>query len=178
MLFRSSEPTDYETEFRKIIESGQGGQGLPRSSGSALESGAGRVQRTTGEIDADSEQVERPEVREQNQSEVNVTPSLDMANTPAFREAPESLATRNRLVDDLENAGIPQGELVADVPDEDLDAMYEAPKRLHQAMRARHSADARHCRYRFRPAFHKSPPMNAAVHPRRRKAPLFSDSHG
>jgi hypothetical protein len=130
-----SEPTDYETEFRKIIESGQGGQRLPRSSRSALESGAGRVQRTTGEINADSEQVERPEVREQNQSEVNVTPSLDMANTPAFREAPDSLATRNRLVDDLENAAIPQGEDVADITDQDLDAMSPDSKRLLKALR-------------------------------------------
>lgn len=130
-----SEPTDYETEFRKIIESGQGGQRLPRPSRSALESGAGRVQRTTGEINADSEQVERPEVREQNQSEVNVTPSLDMANTPAFREAPDSLATRNRLVDDLENAGVPQGELVADITDQDLDAMSPDSKRLLKALR-------------------------------------------
>jgi hypothetical protein len=63
------------------------------------------------------------------------TPSLDMANTPAFREAPDSLATRNRLVDDLEKAGIPQGELVADVTDQDLDAMSPDSKRLLKALR-------------------------------------------
>ena len=63
------------------------------------------------------------------------TPSLDMANTPAFREAPDSLATRNRLVDDLENAGIPQGELVADITDQDLDAMSPDSKRLLKALR-------------------------------------------
>ena len=63
------------------------------------------------------------------------TPSLDMANTPAFREAPDSLATRNRLVDDLEKAGIPQGELVADITDQDLDAMSPDSKRLLKALR-------------------------------------------
>ena len=58
-----------------------------------------------------------------------------MANTPAFREAPDSLATRNRLVDDLEKAGIPQGELVADITDQDLDAMSPDSKRLLKALR-------------------------------------------
>ena len=60
------------------------------------------------------------------------TPSLDVG--VGFRGVTEQLGTRNQLVADLERADIPQGELVADITDADLDAMSPDSKRLLKAL--------------------------------------------
>ena len=60
------------------------------------------------------------------------TPALDIG--AGFRGATEQLGTRNQLVADLEKVGIPQGELVADITDADLDAMSPDSKRLLKAL--------------------------------------------
>ncbi len=61
---KRSEPTDYETEFRKIVQGEEGGQGVPGPDGSALESGTGRVQRTTGQSQQDPDQPDSSTVQE------------------------------------------------------------------------------------------------------------------
>ena len=58
---KRSEPTDYETEFRKIVEQGQlRGQGIPRSGGPEQQSRAGDVQpedgQATDQLQSDQEQ--------------------------------------------------------------------------------------------------------------------------
>lgn len=59
-----SEPTDYETEFRKILEGDEAGPTILGSIRSALESGSGAVQRGAVETDADQDQVDGAEVQE------------------------------------------------------------------------------------------------------------------
>jgi len=59
-----SEPTDYETEFRKILEGDEAGPTVLGSIRSALESGPGAVQRGAVETDADPDQVDGAEVQE------------------------------------------------------------------------------------------------------------------
>lgn len=59
-----SEPTDYETEFRKILEGDEAGPTILGPIRSALESGSGAVQRGAVETDADQDQVDGEEVQE------------------------------------------------------------------------------------------------------------------
>lgn len=59
-----SEPTDYETEFRKILEGDEAGPTILGPIRSALESGSGAVQRGAVETDADQDQVDGAEVQE------------------------------------------------------------------------------------------------------------------
>ena len=61
---KRSEPTDYETEFRKIIEGEEGRPGVPGSGRSTLEPGARGLQRTTGESDQDTDQPDSAAVQE------------------------------------------------------------------------------------------------------------------
>ena len=61
---KRSEPTDYETEFRKIIEGEEGRPGVPGSGRSTLEPGARGLQRTTGESDQDTNQPDSAAVQE------------------------------------------------------------------------------------------------------------------
>ena len=59
-----SEPTDYETEFRKILEGDEAGPTILGSIRPALESGSGVVQRGAVEADANQDQVDGAEVQE------------------------------------------------------------------------------------------------------------------
>lgn len=59
-----SEPTDYETEFRKIIEGDEAGPAVSGSIRLAPERGPDVVQRTTSESDPNPEQADRAEVQE------------------------------------------------------------------------------------------------------------------
>ena len=64
---KRSEPTDYETEFRKIVEGEEGGQGVLGPERSPQQRGTGRVQRTTGESQRDADQLDSPTLQEQTQ---------------------------------------------------------------------------------------------------------------
>ena len=74
-----SEPTDYETEFRKIIEGEETGPTVSGPIRFASEPGPDVVQRTTGESDANPEQTDRAEVQEPSQevADENVQPSVE-----------------------------------------------------------------------------------------------------
>ena len=79
-----SEPTDYETEFRKIIESDEAGPTVSGPIRLAPEPRSGDVQRAVSETDANTEQVERTEVQEPDQEVVldniqrSIEPSIDV----------------------------------------------------------------------------------------------------
>jgi len=60
-----SEPTDYETEFRKIVEGEEGGQGVPGSVGPARESGPRGLEPGDGRADLDPDPGDGAEVLEQ-----------------------------------------------------------------------------------------------------------------
>ena len=77
------------------------------------------------------------DVRDEGQADgagqgLTPTPALDIG--VGFRGVTEQVGTRNQLVTDLENAGIPQRELVTDITDQDLDAMSPDSKRLLKAL--------------------------------------------
>ena len=80
-----SEPTDYETEFRKIIEGDEAGPTVSGPIRLAPEPRSGDVQRAVSETDANTEQVERTEVQEPDQE---VTPTAQF-NEPVSIEAVE-----------------------------------------------------------------------------------------
>ena len=100
-----SEPTDYETEFKKIVESrSQRGSGVSGSDGSAQQSGAGRLERADGQNDQDAGQsTSRP--NQQSNAEA------DQLNAPPRRN-PQRMAQAKAQGFDTDRVlyhGTPQG---------------------------------------------------------------------
>ena len=97
-----SEPTDYETEFRKIIEGEESGQGVSGSVGSAQQPRTGRVQRTTRAAERDQDQIDSPEVQEPRQIEFGDEP-------PAYQQVTANEYSRNQLAREIEDLGLIDG---------------------------------------------------------------------
>jgi len=86
-----SEPTDYETEFRKIIEGEESGQGVSGPDRSAQQSGSGDVQRGTVEPDGNQEQDDSAAVQETNQR-IRFKPGKpDLTPNPRIKRAYQEL---------------------------------------------------------------------------------------
>ncbi len=99
---KRSEPTDYETEFRKIIQGEEGGQGVPGPERSPQQRGTGRVQRTTGESQRDADQLDSSAVQEQTQEPLVPDEGDDILGrmedpgqepTPSFNQSDEILTS-------------------------------------------------------------------------------------
>jgi hypothetical protein len=119
-----SEPTDYETEFQKIVEArSQRGSGLSRPDGTAQQSGAGRLERADGQDDQDTGQsTSRP--NQQSNAEAD---QLDAPprNPSDFVTAPTSTAAEIMSDDDLVasvRAGSDGSQIVSAVKDKDVKA--------------------------------------------------------
>lgn len=86
-----SEPTDYETEFRKIIEGEEAGQGVSGPDGSAQQPGSGDVQRGTVEPDENQEQDDGAAVQETSQR-IRFKPGKpDLTPNPRIKRAYQDL---------------------------------------------------------------------------------------
>lgn len=94
-----SEPTDYETEFQKIVEArSQRGSGLSGPDGTAQQSGAGRLERADGQDDQDTGQsTSRPNQQSNAEADQLDAPPRQKASKPNAKGNPAVQNAYQRL---------------------------------------------------------------------------------
>ena len=128
-----SEPTDYETEFRKIIEGEESGQGVSGPDRSAQQSGSGDVQRGTVEPDGNQEQDDSAAVQETNQR-IRFKPGKpDLTPNPrikrAYQELQDGLITKQEYNEIVTLTVFPYEGVPIPAPAEEISSALDKSKR-------------------------------------------------
>jgi len=115
-----SEPTDYETEFRKIADARQeSGQGLSGPGGLALERGAGDLQREPSLNDADSDQPSGQQNGLDNETAQGLDRRPEQTRDPVLQKAVQDRIERNITAGELRQIFEERGRPIAEMsPDQ------------------------------------------------------------